>query len=165
MSTNPKSRLTALASILRQSKVVPTIRARTPREEKKVEPTLPAPEDTTSTSTGYVYGEPSDNWDVKYQPKVQELKKATKPFLDTPLEIIKKSEEDKANETRTIVQVKTVAEPVKKRYQTVSCAFSQEEMEIINAFKLTLDISWSAWMRQVIFDAIGKKLPPRPKKG
>jgi hypothetical protein len=51
--------------------------------------------------------------------------------------------------------------PEKVRRGTINFAVSAEEEAICKAFADSLGLSFSAWVRQTLFAAMGRKIPPR----
>ena len=52
----------------------------------------------------------------------------------------------------------------KIRRHSVSISVSEEEEDVLRIHAAKLDMSFSAWARQVLFRALGRKLPPRAQE-
>ena len=55
--------------------------------------------------------------------------------------------------------------PDKTRRNTLTFAVSDEEERILRAHAATMDMSFSEWVRNVLFRAAGKKVPSRTRGG
>jgi hypothetical protein len=63
-------------------------------------------------------------------------------------------------ETRTSLRMKRN----KTRRMALSISVSEEEAELLRRHAASLDLGFSAWARQTLFRAMGRKPPARPKR-
>lgn len=167
----------SLASVMRRAGVIPSKKARLPRANDEITPNpdnaspdakseqAEAKDNAQEKTEVYVFGEPSHNWDPQYQPKIKDKVKERKQKREEKRPHIEtfETDEDKADGMVTQIRVSRRASIHKRRTQTVCVTMSEEEMALMDDFRATLTMPFSTWAREVLFMAIGKQIPPRPK--
>lgn len=147
-----------LAKILARNRVAPRRRIKRTQEGDITEnETQPSTESTwppimpKARPKGKA-GEIPDAWDPMYRPEIEEeSRKARKPTEESDDDI----EPDYVKRHRIATK--------KRRSSTLSIAVSPEEEAILRSYAAKLDMSFSAWARQLLFKAMGKKVPSRKK--
>jgi hypothetical protein len=126
--------------------------------------------DSIETNPPPVFGEALDSWEPRYRPETEkELKRPVtrQPKTKEP-EIQEKGPEipqiepdpDYEEETRTSRRMKRN----KTRNMSLTISVSEEEHQLIRRHASSLGIGFSPWARSIIFRAMGRKVPARPKK-
>ena len=148
-----------LAKHMRKARIAP--RRSRPRES---EDEVLTPETPPLRPQGFA-GEIPDAWDTKYRPDVEQKarevrqKKKRKELEEERVEDEVPDPEGYRTVKRRLVSTK------KRRTSQISICVSEEEESLLRDHVTSLDSSLSAWVRQVCFRAMGRKVPSRPKRG
>jgi len=99
---------------------------------------------------------------MKHRPEVEEAARKARKELKAR-EDAQQAETIEGNDGFEYVRRKRVSRK-KRRHLSMTVAVSEEEEAIIRAHIAGLEISFSAWARQTLFRAMGKRIPARPKR-
>ena len=152
-----------LAKHMARARVSPSHKARQPRDY------IPKPPNEAPSPPKVVPNEIPDAWDVKHRPDMEERAKKARAELkarkerEASLDIYPEDIEEAEEHGFEFVKRKRVSKK-KRRHLSMTMAVSEEEEAIIRAHVAKLETSFSAWARQTLFRAMGRKLPARPKR-
>lgn len=152
-----------LAKHMARARVLPTARARQPRDE------VPVPLNEAPSPPPVVPNSIPDAWDTKHRPDTEERARKAKEELrarkerEASLDIHPEEAEEADGHGFEFVKRKRVSKK-KRRHLSMTMAVSEEEEAIIRAHVAGLEMSFSAWARQTLFRAMGRRLPARPKR-
>lgn len=168
--------LLQMARALRRAKLPvkrPSTAAAQPVKEVQEEP---AP-----TIPNQLYGQPLDSWEPRYRPiddiavrsTVKNIESSPSsrhgghsPDVDqNPKKVPETLSEDLTGEG-FVKTTRTAQRMVKQkaRITSLSIAVSDEEAKLLRQYASSMDTSFSLWARSVLFRAMGRKPPARPKR-
>jgi hypothetical protein len=135
--------------------------------------------DLTESDSSPMFGEALDSWEPRFRPETEkELKlpverkdrrrerqqeKKEPEIQEKVPEILEPKidpDSDFVTETRTVKRMKKA----KARRICLSVSMSDEEAQLLRRHAASLDLNFSSWARRVLFRAMGRKVPARPKR-
>ena len=172
MSQPPKTRrFSRLGRQMVRAGIAPRVKENPP-EEQPIQPPRPTP-------VKFIHGEMPDTWEPRYRDEERVVPTPTRqPTIKKTVTTINKDKEQplEVEENPQFPRTETGEDGyevtnkrhvrmnrTKRRDMSMSISVSAEEEEIIRRYLATLNQTFSAWARSLIFRAIGRNPPARPK--